>query len=162
MTLRVSTTDTVFRGFSGMQATGTETRLDGWLPCSAGGLEAALEMLRASARSLPCFPVLILNSDCHFQPERQTRKAALLGKGRGPTLPASVASPFQGRPSTLHHPFCITGLTFLGTFPHPITPCCLEDRGQNYLQKSHLWISHHCFYQKTIRAFVFVFWSDRF
>ena len=96
MTLRVSTTDTVFRGFSGMQATETETRLDGRLPCSAGGLEAALEMLRASARSLPCLPVLILNSDCHFQPERQTRRAALLGKRRG------------------SHTSCFRGLTFSG------------------------------------------------
>ena len=39
-----------------------------------------------------------------------------LGRGEGPTLPASMVSHFQGRTSPVHHPSCIKGLIFLGTF----------------------------------------------
>lgn len=126
--------------FSGMQAVGAETKLDGWLPWSAGGLEAELEMLRAPVRSLPHLPVLILNSDCRFQPETQTQRAALLGKGRGSHTSCFHGLTFSGAYFTSSPPFLHQRPHLFRDIPRPITPCCLGDCGQNYLQKSHLWI----------------------
>ena len=97
---------------------GAETSLDGLLPWSAGGLEAALEMLRAPARSLPHLPVLILNSDCRFQPERQTQRAALLRKGRGTHTSCFCSLTFSGASFTFSGASFNTSSPFLHHWPH--------------------------------------------
>lgn len=147
MTWRVSVTDTAFRLFQGMQAVGAETRLDGRLPWSAGGLEAELEMLRAICEipaPPPCpHPQLWLSLPTR---DADTEGCPSWEGERVPQFPSLCPHLFRGVLHLFRDVLNSSPPPFLHHWPHllghprPITPCCLGDCKQNYLQKSHLWI----------------------